>query len=265
MPLRSQIVTLTTDFGYQDQYVGAMKGVMLSVSPELRFIDISHGVPPQDVLAGAWILKNSAFLYPAGTVHLAVVDPGVGTPRKPVAVKIGDQFFVGPDNGIIPLVADGEPYEAYHLTNTSFWFSQRSNTFHGRDIFSPVAASIAAGAELHEVGQKMDELSMYRWAVPTSDSEGIQGWVVHIDFYGNLISNISKELFLSVTHGKPFKIYVGNVILSELSHTFGNVPDGEPAAVIGSSGMLEIIINKGNAQQMLGTEKGAPVSVLCKH
>jgi hypothetical protein len=256
------IITLTTDFGTQDHYVGAMKAVMLSIAPEARFVDISHEIPPQDIMAGAWVLKNSASLYPSGTVHLVVVDPGVGTERKPVALKMGDQLFVGPDNGIFSLIAEENEYEAVELTNSSYWREQKSNTFHGRDIFAPAAAHLAAGVPLQKLGESLKSVVSYRWAIPISDNDGIQGWILHIDRFGNLVSNIPASLIEEVIGESGLKIYVGNSILEKIVPTFGSVPDGEPAAYIGSAGNLEIAINKGNAQQLLSVEKGAQISIV---
>lgn len=256
------IITLTTDFGLQDQYVSAMKAVILGISPECRLIDISHEIPPQDVMAGAWVLRNAAMLFPPGTIHLVVVDPGVGTDRNPVAIQIENQFFVGPDNGLFSLIGDEFGYRAVRLTQEKYWREHRSKTFHGRDIFAPVAAHLAEGVQLDDLGEPIGELITYRWATPISDKDGVQGWVVHIDRFGNLISNIPASLIESTARGSGFRIYAGNTILDEIVPAFGSVPDGEPAAYIGSSGTLEIAINKGNARKMLGVEKGAQVSII---
>lgn len=257
-----KIITLTTDFGLQDYYVGAMKGAILSIIPEVRLIDISHQIPPQDIMAGAWVLKNSAMLFPPNTVHLVVIDPGVGTTRKPVALKMDDQLFVGPDNGIFSLLTDEETFNAVELSNSSFWRSTLSTTFHGRDIFAPVAAHLCNGTALKELGPTLHELQTYRWASPIADKDGIQGWIIHIDTFGNLITNLSASLIEEVMQGQQLKIYVGNTILTEIANTFGAVVEGEPVAYIGSSGMLEIAINKGNARKMLGVQKGAQISLV---
>lgn len=258
----SSTITLTTDFGLQDHYVGVLKAVMLSISPSARMLDISHEIPPQDIMAGAWVVRNSAMLFPPKTVHLVVVDPGVGTERKPVALQIKDQFFVGPDNGIFSLIGSEYEYEAVTLQNQTYWRPNPSNTFHGRDIFAPVAAHLANGVKLQELGDPLDKLVTYRWAVPISDRDGVQGWIVHIDRFGNLISNIPEKMVKEAGNSSEVKIYVGNTILTSLSATFGEVPDGEPTAYIGSSGMLEVAINKGNAREMLGVEKGAQISIV---
>jgi S-adenosylmethionine hydrolase len=256
------VITLTTDFGVKDHYVGAMKAVLLSISENVRLVDISHQIPPQDIMAGAWVVRNSAMLFPPHTVHLVVVDPGVGTKRKPIAIRIEDQLFVGPDNGIFSLITDQYDYEGVELSNPKFWRSDPSSTFHGRDIFAPVAAHLANGVKMSELGDPIEKLETYRWAVPISDRDGVQGWIVHIDHFGNLISNIPESMIREAGEDANVKIYVGNTIFDTIVNTFGDVPDGEPAAYIGSSGVLEIAINKGDAKEMLGVEKGAQVSIV---
>lgn len=259
----SQIITLTTDFGLQDHYVATLKAVILGISPDVRLVDISHDIPPQDVMAGAWVLKNAIPWFPPGTIHLVVVDPGVGTDRNPVALEINNQFFVGPDNGIFSLIAEMNDVTACKLTKTDYWNGDTlSNTFHGRDIFAPVAAHLANGIPLSQLGEDLEELETYHWAKPISDKDGIQGWIVHIDRFGNLISNISEEMFRDVIGDNRVRIYVGTTILEELVHSYGYVEEGEPAAFTGSSGMLEVAINKGNAGEMLGVKKGAQISIV---
>lgn len=262
MQTPSRIITLTTDFGSQDYYVGAMKAVILGISEKVRLVDISHDLPPQDIMAGAWVLKNTAFLYPKKTIHLAVIDPGVGSHRRPVLVKVEDQFFIGPDNGLFSLVVEGKEHQVFELGNRKYWRDAVSPTFHGRDIFAPVAAWLSEGVPVHDLGAELSELTTYRWARPISDEEGVQGWVMHIDRYGNLITNIPEAMIGKYDPHSSFKIYAGNTILKKISGSFSDVPDGEAVALIGSSGMLEIAINKGNAMTMLGIEKGAPVSLV---
>lgn len=257
------LVTLTTDFGTSDYYVAAMKAVMLCISDRVRLVDITHEVKPQDLLGGAWILKHSTYLFPDGTVHLAVVDPGVGTDRRPVAFRHRGQFFVGPDNGMFALVTNNEPVECVELRNQEFWLtSSPSSTFHGRDIFAPVAAHLASGVALEEFGPSVDGLQVSHWAIPASDRHGIQGWVVHIDRFGNLMTNIPSELVRNFAQNDKLRIYVGTHILRGLVPTYGSVPEGEAAALIGSSGTLEIAVNKGNAAQLLGVYQGAAISVI---
>jgi len=245
----SPIITLTTDYGLRDQYVSALKAMILSINRDVRLVDVSHTIDPQDVMAAAWISKNSAFLYPSGTIHLVIVDPGVGTARKPIALRIRDQIFVGPDNGLFSLLSDGEECEIFELSNPEYWGNQRSNTFHGRDIFAPVAAHLSRGVLLEDLG-------------PVHDNEGIQGWVMHIDHFGNLITNVTAEMISHLKDGSPLKIYIGNTILQKIVHTFSDVDPGEPAAIIGSSGHLEVVVNSGNASEMLSANKGTPISIL---
>jgi len=258
----SQIITLTTDFGLQDHYVSSLKAVILGIAPEVRLVDISHDIPPQDIMAGAWVVRNTASFFPRGTVHLVVVDPGVGTDRKPVVLEIKGQLFVGPDNGIFSLIADQQEYRATILTEEKYWRDTTSNTFHGRDIFAPVAAHLANGVAMEKLGEPAEKLITYRWATPIADRAGIQGWIVHIDRFGNLISNIPEDLIEDSIKGGRVKIYIGNMILHEISRSYGCVEDGEPLVYIGSSGMLEVAINKGNACEMLGVKKGAQISII---
>ncbi|MEQ9308274.1 MAG: SAM-dependent chlorinase/fluorinase [Balneolaceae bacterium] len=258
----SKIITFTTDFGLQDHYVSAMKAVILGIVPEARLIDVSHEIPAQDIMAGAWVIRNSAFLYPPESVHLVVVDPGVGTDRNPIVLKIEDQYFVGPDNGIFSLLYKEFKYKAYKLNNSKYWRKDRSRTFHGRDIFAPVAAHISNGVDLKELGEPIKDLVNYHWAVPLGDKDGLQGWVIHIDRFGNLITNISEDLLENTAGRRKVKIYVGNTIIDHLVNTFGDVEPGEPVAFIGSSGMLEVGINKGNAAKMLSVDKGAQISLV---
>jgi S-adenosyl-L-methionine hydrolase (adenosine-forming) len=257
------LVTLTTDFGTSDYYVAAMKAVMLSVNDRIRMVDITHEVKAQDLLGAAWILKHSAYLFPPGTVHVAVVDPGVGTDRRPVAFRHRGQYFVGPDNGMFALVTDNEPVECVELLNKEYWFtSSASSTFHGRDIFAAVAAHLSAGVELHVLGPVVTGLQVSHWAIPSSDKHGIQGWVVHIDRFGNLMTNIPASLVTEFCSNDELRIYIGTQILRGLVHTYGSVPEGDAAALIGSSGTLEIAVNKGNAAELLGVYQGAAISVI---
>lgn len=256
------VITLTTDFGLQDYYVSAMKAVMLGIAPEVRLIDVSHDIPSQDIMAGSWVLKNSAMLFPSKTVHTVVIDPGVGTERHPIALQIEDQYFVGPDNGIFSLLTTETNYKAVRLTKQQYLRDHPSTTFHGRDIFAPAAAHLSRGVPLEELGEPLDELVSYRWMQPIADKDGLQGTVIHIDKFGNLITNIPDRLLQDVIADQDVKIYVGNVILHEIGTTFGSVAEGEPVAYIGSAGMLEVGINKGDAEQMLGIQKGAQISIV---
>ncbi len=266
------LITLTTDFGLGDAYVAAMKGVILSVDPGLRTVDVSHGVEPQDVMGAAFVLREAAPFFPAETVHLAVVDPGVGTARRPIAARIGGQVFVGPDNGLFSLLLDpgaaagsgsGEPEAVVVLDRPAFWRTpEPSRTFHGRDIFAPVAAHLASGRALDEVGSRTDGLRRLHWVRARADEEGIQGWVAHIDRFGNAVTNVPAALLLAHRAGRPLKCYVGSTILSGLHETYADVEEGEPVVLVGSSGWLEVGVRDGSAAALLSIHKGSAVNVV---
>lgn len=258
----SKIITLTSDFGLQDHYVSAMKAAILEVAPEARMVDISHEIPPQDIMAGAWVIRNVAFMYPKGTIHLVVVDPGVGTNRNPVVVKMSGHYFVGPDNGIFSLLYDQYKYEAIKLNKPEYWRERRANTFDGRDIFGPIAAHLSNGVAMQDLGDPIEEMVVYHWAVPIGDKDGLQGWVLHIDRFGNLITNITESLIREYVGDRKVKVYVGTTVVNDIVNTFGDVEEGDPAVFIGSSGMLEIGVNKGNAAELLSVHKGAQISIV---
>ena len=259
-----RLLTLTTDFGTRDAYVASMKGVILQTHPQAQLLDITHEIAPQDVMEAAFVLREALPHFPPETVHLVVVDPGVGTERRAVALRKDQQWFVGPDNGLFTLLLEEEPpEELVQLDRPAFWHTDDpSTTFHGRDIFAPVAAHLAAGHRLGEVGTPIDALQRLHWAFPITDNQGIQGWVVHIDHFGNCITNISKDLFNKNRDGRPVKSYVGNTILQGTHSTYGAVESGEPLALFGSSGYLEIAVNTGNAADLLSIQKGASVNIL---
>lgn len=261
----TSIVTLTTDFGSRDPYVAAMKGTILGIHPEVRMVDVSHEIASQDIMEAAFVLKGVVPFFPPGTIHLVVVDPGVGTVRRPVAARFQEQVFVGPDNGIFSLILDEKlPDELVVLDRRKYWRSEApSNTFHGRDIFAPVAAHLAAGRSLEEVGTATETpLVRLRWALPISDEQGIRGWVVHVDRFGNCITNITEEQFESQRLGRDIKTYAGTSILKGVQSTYGDVAQGEPLVLIGSRGFLEIAVNGGNASELLSIRKGAPVNIV---
>jgi S-adenosylmethionine hydrolase len=258
-------LTLTTDFGTQDAYVAAMKGVILERCPEAHLVDVTHEIAPQDVMEAAFVLRQAAPFFPSETVHLVVVDPGVGTERRPVALRAGERFFVGPDNGLFSLVLgdDASPDAAVALDAPDRWRTpDPSTTFHGRDIFAPAAAHLAAGRPLDELGSPVEALEPLRWALPITDDQGIQGWTVHVDHFGNCITNIPRALFEEHRDGRGFKCYAGGTILSERVPTYGATAEGEPLLLFGSSGFLEIAVNSGNAAKLLGIQQGDPVNVV---
>lgn len=241
-----------------------MKGVILSINPDARIVDISHGISAQDVMEGAYVLRSAAPYFPAETIHVAVIDPGVGTARHPVALQSGDHLFVGPDNGIFPLTLDGRsPEECVVLDRQEFWRTDEiSSTFHGRDIFAPVAAHLSKNVRLHELGRPMQNLKPLQWALPKADDEGVQGWIVHVDRFGNCITNVTRKLLDERGPGRAVKCFVGNAILNRISSTYADVDPGEPLLHFNSGDFLEIAVRAGNAAELHGIRKGDPVNLL---
>lgn len=260
----ARTLTLTTDFGTRDAYVAAMKGVILGIAREARLVDVTHHISPQDVMEAAFVMRGAVPFFPPGTIHLVVVDPGVGTDRRAVAVRHGDRWFVGPDNGLFPLVLGDEPPDAVvSLDDPAYWRTDApSATFHGRDIFAPVAAHLAAGVPLEALGSPVETLEPLRWALPITDRQGIQGWVVHVDHFGNCVTNIPQTLLAETQDGRPLKCYTGSAVLHDVHPTYGAVAQGEPLLLTGSSGFLEIAVNSGNAAELLNIRKGTSVNVV---
>ena len=270
----ASIITITTDFGTEDAYVPAMKGTMLSIAPSARLVDVSHEIAPQDVMGSAFVLQSAQPFFPEGSVHLVVVDPGVGTKRRAVALRKNDHWFVGPDNGLFPLVFNGEaPDAVVELDRPDAWRTpEPSNTFHGRDIFAPAAAHLAAGRSLEEVGSPIDSLETLQWARPIVEPDTIRGRVVHVDHFGNCVTNIRRSTLadaLSLDADAPpasalpsVKGYVGSTILETIRDTYGAVPEGEPLLLFGSTDFLEVAVNGGNAAELLDIRKGDSVEVV---
>jgi S-adenosyl-L-methionine hydrolase (adenosine-forming) len=259
----SRILTLLTDFGTRDAYVASMKGVILGINPDLRTIDITHEVPPQDVMEAAFVLKEALPFFPEDAIHLCVVDPGVGTARRPVAVRAGQRIFIGPDNGLFPLALGDAVDEAVVLDNPEYWRQGTpSNTFHGRDIFAPVAAYLSTGVSLQQVGSPVTALTPMHWALPIVDDKGIRGWVIHIDRFGNCITNIDRSILDQFGAPSRVKCFAGNTILTVVSSTYGDVEPGEPLLLLSSGDYLEVAVNGGNAAELLGIRKGAAVNLL---
>jgi hypothetical protein len=255
------LITLCTDFGTQDAYVGIMKGVMLSVNPSLRFVDLSHDVPPQSIRIGALLLQNAVDYFPRGTVHLAVVDPGVGTARHPVVVVTDRAFFVGPDNGLLHRAAAALGLrQAYRIENEQLFRQPVSQTFHGRDVFAPVAAHLASGVPPRHAGPALDALRPLAIPEPKLLAGGVAGEVLYVDRFGNLITNIGmKEL-----HAFPpdrVSVTIAAVSISRLVPSYASVPAGAPLLIVGSWGLLEIAVREGSAAERFGAAVGTPVSL----
>lgn len=254
------IVTLTTDFGLSDAYVAAMKGVILTLAPEARIVDVTHLVPPQQVQVGALILAAAAPWFPAGTVHLAVVDPGVGTRRRPVALFANGQAFVGPDNGLLTLAA-GPRAPGRLLGDRTLTLPHLSSTFHGRDLFAPVAAMLAGGLAPERLGPPARGLKPLDLPRPRKVRGGWEGQVVAVDGFGNAITNLDEALLARAFGKRPVTVTAEGRPIRGISRTYGDHAPGTLVAVIGSAGFLEIAVVNGSAEKGFGLKAGAKVRV----
>lgn len=250
-------VTLLTDFGLRDGYVAAVKGVLLSRCPEVRLVDVSHEIPPGAIATAAFVLGQAVPYFPAGTVHLAVVDPGVGSVRRAVACEVGTQRFVAPDNGLLSRVLDGGPLRAFELREPQLWRDEVSAVFHGRDVFGPVAAHLAAGGALERVGPPLDPATLVRleWPEPTPRDREFVARIVHVDRFGNLVTSLRIA-------GEPARTCVVEVAgrTIPVRRTYSDVESGELLALRGSSGLLEIAANGASAAELLGVGPGDVVT-----
>jgi S-adenosylmethionine hydrolase len=259
------VITLTTDFGLRDGFVGTMKGVMLGICPTAQLVDISHDIPPQDVRAGAFALWRAYSFFPAGTVHLAVVDPGVGTARRPLAARLGDHFFVGPDNGLFtPIYDDAEkngwPMEFVHLTNEKYFLPNVSRTFHGRDLFSPVAAHLAAGVPLADLGPAFRDPVRLSLPKPERTADGWRAHITVVDRFGNCTTDLPAA---AVTDPENVTFRLRGREIRGLVPSYGHRQPGELVALADSEGFIEIAVVNGSAAQALGAQVGDVVEVLC--
>ncbi len=253
------IITLITDFGSFGPYMGSMKGVMLSINPDLEIVDISHNVSPQNVEEAAFILKNVYSFFPVGTIHVVVVDPGVGTSRSILAVQTDHYTFLAPDNGVLKYIFDENlRTRVFKVANKKLFLKRVSSTFHGRDIFAPVAAHLSKGIPIETVGEPFTEYIRGKVKRPAVEPHRISGEIIYIDRFGNGITNIREDL---LGEKKNLQILVQDTLIKNLSTTYSDVPNGEVLALIGSSETLEISVNHGNAKEQLGISVGDPVTV----
>lgn len=263
MPHRP-IVTLTTDFGTNDYFVGAVKGVILDIVPEAAIVDISHAVQPYDVLDGALTISQTYSYFPTGTVHMVVVDPGVGTARRPILASSDGYHFVAPDNGVLSMVyAKEERIHVRHITSEHYFRQPISNTFHGRDIFAPCAAYLAKLVDSHKFGDEIEDYVKFAAPKPKPAGENrLRAVVLKVDRFGNLITNVTPDDAPALFSGKSsFKITVGNKEITEIRSNYAEGGPGEVFGIIGSMGYLEIVANRAAAAQITGAGKGSEVSI----
>ncbi len=257
-----QIITLTTDFGASDWFVGTLKGVIAGFAPRASVIDLTHNVPPGDIRAGAFSLAASYGFFPKGAVHLAVVDPGVGSTRKAVAVKTRNYFFVGPDNGLLSWAMRNEKVVAIHALEEKRYFRHPiSRTFHGRDVFAPVAAFLARTRNIGKLGPALKDIVRLPWPEPEVRDSEVKGEAVYFDRFGNAITNIENRHLQSLNTRSP-RVAIAGKIACPLLACYTAVPAGKLVAVPGSTGFLEIALNGGNAERKLKLRIGSPVRVL---
>ena len=253
------IIALLTDFGLRDHYVGVLKGVIAGICPDALIIDITHDIPPQDVRAAAFELEAAWPFFPSGTVFVAVVDPGVGTDRRAIAARLNDKAFVGPDNGSVDLVFRDGPSEVVELSNAEYARVPVSHTFAGRDRFAPAAAWLARGVRLSNLGPAVTGWSpQLYWPAPRVLADGVTGEILHVDRFGNLITNIGRAHWPSTA---PAEICVGAHGLARVVRTYGDGRKGELIALFGSTDRLEVAVASGSAAAHLGLGRGGVVRV----
>ncbi|MDO8745517.1 MAG: SAM-dependent chlorinase/fluorinase [Candidatus Brocadiaceae bacterium] len=291
---RPRVITLLTDFGTQDAYVGVMKGVIAGINPFANIIDICHNVPPQDIFNGAYLMYTAYKYFPKGTIHTAIVDPGVGSKRDIVCVETKDYFFLVPDNGLLSFIVQEEkPKSIIRLTNSKYFLPLPSSTFHGRDVFAPVAAHLSLGVKPQQLGIMINQLEQLYIPKPFRKKTGqVEGQIIYIDRFGNLITNITKEHLMQHDHSqslfktqmkeiplpvslpsqggdeggvkinlKCLETTIGKKKIIGLIKTYTDVNAGEPLALIGSAGFLEVSINQGNAQKYFKVDKGSKIII----
>ena len=256
------IITLLTDFGYKDHYVGVMKGVILGINPPARIVDISHNVMPHNIFQGAVTLSIAYPYFPQGTIHVAVVDPDVGSKRKAILVTGKDYSFVGPDNGIFGLVYENlKEFKVLELTNPRFFRNPVSATFHGRDIFAPVAAYLSKGVPPLEMGQEIKDYQKASISFPNIGKKKIRGNIIFIDGFGNSVTNINRSDLEKIGKKNHLKVKIKGKVIPEISQNYQNVQRGDLLALVGSAELLEISVREGSAHKVLGLKEGDEVLV----
>ncbi len=256
-------VSLVTDFGLCDNFVGVMKAVILKINPRTQIVDLCHEVFPQDILAAAFLLSSAYAYFPRGTVHLVVVDPGVGSKRKGIIVKTKDYFFVAPDNGVLSLVLQKEsPLKIVEIINFRYFLRPVCSSFHGRDIFAPVAAHLSYGESIDNFGKSLTSYHKLEFPKIKISADTLAGEIIYIDRFGNLVSNIEKKDFFNIVKNNKYKIFVRNKTINRLSEGYGDSAPLKPLALFDSFGFLEIAVNSHSAEKILNVNKGAAIKIV---
>jgi len=258
--MKRPVITLLTDFGLRDHFVGVMKGVILRICPDAMVVDITHDLPPHAVGEAAFLLACAYPYFPAGTVHVAVVDPGVGGARRPIAARCDEQLFVAPDNGILTYAfAEAGRWQAVEIAKPQYRLSSVSATFHGRDVFAPASAHLASGVPLEALGSCVTDPIMLYLPTPAETSQGLEVHIIHVDRFGNLITDLREERlteWLSGQSAESIVMEAGETRIRGVSRSYDAAPEGRLLAIIGSSGRLEIAINRGHAGNLLRLRSG---------
>lgn len=256
------IITLTTDFGLRDPFVGIMKGVILGICPQARLVDLSHDVAPQDVVEGALVLESATRFFPRETVHLAVIDPGVGSARRALGLRAGGgQYFVGPDNGLFTSALSGSEWAAVALEAPGYRLPVAGQTFHGRDIFAPAAAHLASGVPLERLGSAVTDPRRLRLPDCRMEGEDLVGEVIGSDRFGNLITSVRAEDLAGLEADVAVSVEVGGQGLGRLVTCYEDALEGVPTPIVGSTGRLEVFVRNASARALLGAERGSAVKV----
>jgi S-adenosyl-L-methionine hydrolase (adenosine-forming) len=260
--MKRSIITLLTDFGTRDAYVASMKGVILGINPYAALVDITHDVEARNVMEGAFLLGEAFSSFPKGTIHVAVVDPGVGGPRRPVLIVTAGYFFIGPDNGLFAFALRREKVRRIVLLDRAGFFrTPVSATFHGRDLFAPVAAHLSVAGRPGRFGRPVETVEPLCLPEPFEKGRRLTGQILHEDRFGNLLSNIGAERFARFTEGRPFVIRAKKRAIHSLSRTYGDVDRGSALALAGGSGLIELSVREGHAGKVLGLRRGDPVTI----
>ncbi|MCG6879850.1 MAG: SAM-dependent chlorinase/fluorinase [Deltaproteobacteria bacterium] len=249
------IITLLTDFGLKDPYVGIMKGVILGLNRAVSIVDLTHRIKPGDINGAACVLQESFSFFPPSTIHVAVVDPGVGTDRRPILVKSRNHFFVGPDNGLFwPIIQSDPQVLMVHLTNQNYFLPRISRTFHGRDIFAPVAGHLSLGIDPLAMGERFTNPIRLPHETPTLKGDTLLGRAVRVDYFGNVITNIHREELARFLGNRQMLIRVGKETIEGVVNTYADGPKGKLLALFGSTDHLEIAVNSGRADRLLNID-----------
>ena len=261
LPSRTPILTLTTDFGLSDHYVGAMKGVILGICPGARIVDISHEVTPFEIPEGAYVIAQAYRCFPKKTVHVVVVDPGVGSLRRPILLEAAGQYFVAPDNGVLSMIYGHEKHKVRLISNDRFFRKPVSRTFHGRDIFAPVGAHLAAGVRVPQIGDPIEDYLRPAFEKPMQSGKHTwNGSVLKIDRFGNIITNFPADDFPDLER-RNFLMSVGSAQTSIMLRNYSESSPGEVFVIVGSSGYLEVSMNQGSAAKAAGCATAAPAEL----